>query len=228
MSDINSEIGNLTSAIEHLENSLRQSFVHSIPKPDTQASAIYMDNISRKSDSGFASSVQKPNTSSDDTGHTIMLGTKPKVPFAKTKSFDIESFSIAETLPLKDKGKLSFEMEGKCKGTETQRNVSNKGDLQIKTAPKVHINTNKHVRKETMHDDNCSDQMRNCNQGVKVKPATYDGVNSWIDYKSHFDMVAKVNNWSLEQKGLYLAVSLRGQAQATLGDSMKTGVAMIF
>ena len=41
-------------------------------------------------------------------------------------------------------------------------------------------------------------------------------------------MVAKVNNWSLEQKGLYLAVSLRGQAQATLGDSMKTGVAMIF
>jgi arginine decarboxylase-like protein len=31
-------------------------------------------------------------------------------------------------------------------------------------------------------------------------------------------MVAKVNNWSLEQKGLYLAVSLRGQAQAILGD----------
>jgi hypothetical protein len=39
------------------------------------------------------------------------MGTKPKVPFAKTKSSDIESFSIAETLPLKDKGKLSFEME---------------------------------------------------------------------------------------------------------------------
>ena len=115
MSDINSEIGNLTSAIEHLENSLRQSFVHSTPKPDTQASAIYMENISTKSDSGFTSAVQKPNTSSDDTGHTIRLGTKPKVPFAKTKSSDIESFSIAEILPLKDKGKLSFEMEGKCK-----------------------------------------------------------------------------------------------------------------
>jgi hypothetical protein len=38
------------------------------------------------------------------------MGTKPKVPFAKTKSSDIESFSIAETLPLKDKGKLSFEL----------------------------------------------------------------------------------------------------------------------
>jgi hypothetical protein len=49
-------------------------------------------------------------------------------------------------------------MEGKCKGTETQRNISNKGDLQITTAHKIHINTNKHARKETMHDDNCSDQ----------------------------------------------------------------------
>jgi hypothetical protein len=38
MSDINSEIGNLTSAIEHLENTLRQSIVHSTPKPDTQVS----------------------------------------------------------------------------------------------------------------------------------------------------------------------------------------------
>jgi hypothetical protein len=60
--------------LEHLENSLRQSFVHSTPKPDTQASAIYTENISRKSDSGFTSTVQGPNTSSDDTGHTIMMG----------------------------------------------------------------------------------------------------------------------------------------------------------
>jgi hypothetical protein len=29
---------------------LRQSFVHSTPKPDTQASAIYIENISRKSE----------------------------------------------------------------------------------------------------------------------------------------------------------------------------------
>ena len=58
MSDINSEISNLTSAIEHLENSMRQSFVHSTPKPDTQASAIYMENISTKSDSGFTSAYK--------------------------------------------------------------------------------------------------------------------------------------------------------------------------
>ena len=49
---------------------------------------------------------------------------------------------------------------------------------------------------------------------VKCKPATYDGSGSWIDYKFHFDMVALVNNWNDYQKGLYLAVSLRGQAQS--------------
>jgi hypothetical protein len=45
MSDINSEIGNLTSAIEHLENSLRQSFVHSTPKPDTQGTLGFVPII---------------------------------------------------------------------------------------------------------------------------------------------------------------------------------------
>jgi hypothetical protein len=58
-----------------------------------------------------------------------------------------------------------------------------------------------------MHDDNCSDQMRNCNQGVKVKPATYDGVNSWIDYKSHFN---KLNS----------PLSLRGSVSAIENDSI--------
>jgi hypothetical protein len=42
----------LHNAKEHLENSLRQSFVHSTPKPDTQASAIYIENISKKSEDG--------------------------------------------------------------------------------------------------------------------------------------------------------------------------------
>ena len=53
---------------------------------------------------------------------------------------------------------------------------------------------------------------------VKFKPATYDGSGSWLDYKSHFEMVSIVNDWNYTQKGLYLAVSLRGQAQAILGD----------
>ena len=51
-----------------------------------------------------------------------------------------------------------------------------------------------------------------------VKPATFDGSSSWKDYKSHFDACAKINTWSIEEKGLFLAVSLRGQAQGVLGD----------
>ena len=53
---------------------------------------------------------------------------------------------------------------------------------------------------------------------IDIKPATFDGTNSWKDYKSHFDACAKINNWSIEEKGLFLAVSLRAQAQGVLGD----------
>ena len=51
-----------------------------------------------------------------------------------------------------------------------------------------------------------------------TKPATFDGSSSWIDYRSHFDMCAELNNWTHQQKGLYLGVSLRGLAQGVLGN----------
>jgi hypothetical protein len=51
-----------------------------------------------------------------------------------------------------------------------------------------------------------------------IKPATYDGKSPWLDYKSHFDVCAKINDWTDTEKGLYLVVSLRGQAQGVLGN----------
>ena len=58
---------------------------------------------------------------------------------------------------------------------------------------------------------------------VKLKPATYDGNVHWSDYKAHFDECAELNGWSEKEKGLYLAVSLRGQAQRVFGNlSTKT------
>lgn len=51
-----------------------------------------------------------------------------------------------------------------------------------------------------------------------IKPATFDGTGSWLDYRSHFDACAMLNNWGEREKGLYLAVSLRGQAQGVLGN----------
>jgi hypothetical protein len=45
----------------------------------------------------------------------------------------------------------------------------------------------------------------------------YDGKGPWLDYQSHFDACSEINHWSDKEKGLYLAVSLRGQAQGVLG-----------
>ena len=46
-----------------------------------------------------------------------------------------------------------------------------------------------------------------------TKPATYDGTGSWKDYSAHLEACASINGWTKQEKGLYLAVSLRGQAQ---------------
>ncbi|CAG2193408.1 unnamed protein product [Mytilus edulis] len=51
-----------------------------------------------------------------------------------------------------------------------------------------------------------------------IKPATFDGQGSLIDYKSHFYACSRINGWTESEKGLYLAVSLRGQAQGVLGN----------
>ncbi|XP_065927594.1 uncharacterized protein [Magallana gigas] len=57
-----------------------------------------------------------------------------------------------------------------------------------------------------------------------IKPATFDGSNSRLDYKSHFDACATINNWSEKEKGLYLAVSLKRTAHGVLGNvSKETG-----
>ena len=56
------------------------------------------------------------------------------------------------------------------------------------------------------------------NPSAKIKPATFDGTSHWSDYKAHFDACAELNGWNDKEKGLYLAVSLRGQAQGVFGN----------
>ena len=55
-----------------------------------------------------------------------------------------------------------------------------------------------------------------------MKPATYDGTGLWNDYLSHFESVSQINHWTEIEMGLYLAASLRGQAQGVLGNQPKT------
>jgi hypothetical protein len=46
-----------------------------------------------------------------------------------------------------------------------------------------------------------------------IKPATYDGSGPWLDYHAHFETCAELNEWNYNQKGLYLAFALQGNAQ---------------
>ena len=41
------------------------------------------------------------------------------------------------------------------------------------------------------------------------------------DYHAHFEACAEISDWRYNQKGLYLAVSLRGSAQGVLGNVLK-------
>lgn len=130
------------------------------------------------------------------------------------------------------KSKLSYPFDEKIKVP-----ISSKQDYVIETANKTPdqsliVGTAKSSRNDgdpiaplqsDLSSSNAKSTQNNGNNGcssqsLKIKPATYDGANSWIDYKAHFDLVAKVNNWSIDQRGLYLAVSLRGHAQSILGD----------
>lgn len=88
---------------------------------------------------------------------------------------------------------------------------SQNNSSEIKSA--ISITSKNEIKKD--NPETCSNKI------VKFKPSKYDGSGSWLDYLSHFEMCALVNEWSEEQKGLYLAVSLTGQAQAILGDLPK-------
>ena len=46
-----------------------------------------------------------------------------------------------------------------------------------------------------------------------VLPEPFDGQSSWGDWKVHFEDVAEVNTWSVEQKLQWLRVRLTGHAQ---------------
>lgn len=56
------------------------------------------------------------------------------------------------------------------------------------------------------------------NSKPKMKPPVYDGATSWDDYLVQFEMIAHLNNWDQSVMATYLAASLRGTAQAVLGD----------
>lgn len=51
-----------------------------------------------------------------------------------------------------------------------------------------------------------------------TKPSKYDGTTNWLEYKLHFEAVAKLNNWSEDIKVLKLITCMNGAALSTLAD----------
>ena len=87
----------------------------------------------------------------------------------------------------------------------------------LTSTPKAEAANN--IEPSTMsHDKQVNGSETKKSPGVKIKPATFDGSGSWLDYKAHFDVCAELNGWSVKEKGMYLAVSLRGQAQGVFGN----------
>ncbi|CAG2248643.1 unnamed protein product [Mytilus edulis] len=89
--------------------------------------------------------------------------------------------------------------------------------------PKVVENKDRyfHPKPELTKNQSTAHTICSGSNNVKIKPTKYDGTTPWMDYLAHFEMCCLVNMWSEHQKGLYLAVSLIGQAQAVLGDLPK-------
>ena len=55
-------------------------------------------------------------------------------------------------------------------------------------------------------------------------PARFDGSSvAWRDYKKHFEYCALLNQWTKREKAIFLAVSLKGQAQSVLSDTRNIG-----
>lgn len=116
---------------------------------------------------------------------------------------------------LMEKLTLLVDMQSKMSSVET-KSIS-------PTAPLVTIKT-EHNPKTVPGKNKENIEQKEQNKETKkqsflsMKPATFDGTTSWIDYKSHFEMCAELNNWGYDKKGLYLAVCLRGLAQGVLGN----------
>ena len=62
---------------------------------------------------------------------------------------------------------------------------------------------------------------RNCQLPDSSSIQQHDGSGPWQDFHAHFEACVEISGWKYIQKGSYLAVSLRGNAQGVLGNLPK-------
>lgn len=123
----------------------------------------------------------------------------PEIP--KLHLYDENTIDIGTLTP--------FPQSTKSSKVEPLTSTPSKAESQTSTPSKVEPSASTSTATESSPSGS---------RNVKVKPATFDGTGSWLDYKAHFDAVAEINGWNQTERGLYLAVSLRGQAQGVFGN----------
>ena len=84
--------------------------------------------------------------------------------------------------------------------------------------PSAKVNPSEDMLINWLDDKTATTRQIKDGRTMLVNAATYDGSSSWLDYKAHFETCAEINNWTNTEKGLYLAVALRGQAQSVMGN----------
>ena len=61
-------------------------------------------------------------------------------------------------------------------------------------------------------------QLRGDNHNLKIKPPKYDGSEDLTEFLTSFEICSDINKWRYNEKGLYLASSLKGNARSILID----------
>ena len=68
-------------------------------------------------------------------------------------------------------------------------------DVNVTTRRKARSSTNEQHLPQSQNDQANRSAMRaERPRRMKVKPATYDGTTSWLDFKSHFEACAKLGH----------------------------------
>ena len=133
---------------------------------------------------------------------------------------EMVTFSKEASLATGKNVDMEFGLKHHSLGTEVSdvKSYSQQTETQkIKTVTEVASGSSKQSEHAQVTTPNANTTSAGTS-GVKMKPATFDGSTSWLDYKTHFDMCVELNGWSIVQKGLYLAVSLRGHARGVVGN----------
>ncbi|CAG2219087.1 unnamed protein product [Mytilus edulis] len=105
--------------------------------------------------------------------------------------------------------------QGNYKTTSATPDTSSGGSVEI--SPILRPRTKGRNAKQAVNNQ---EKVRTPGKNTRreIKLANYDGSGEWVDFKSHFEACAIINNWDEYEQGLYLAAALCGHAQSVFSD----------